>query len=474
MSNKSAKTHILYGCFYPHPEKDDPSNPRAPPRDYRNLREWQLRELCPKMKNLPIHIYHHATGILHDSDGTAHKCKSIISGGTPAGRVLDAWMNPADSSAHFIAEITYDNDNAIFGDLLARDFFSACSLTHGRECNGDPLRVIELSLCKIPARPGSNIYWGSQECRNYLCETGWVEYNYPKPKIIMASASTTTEAVAMETSTPALKPPPISQPGDASQILETLHSRELPSSILADIEKTPESVLLLLDTLAKRADDFAAKSQQQRLDMLRATDGLMRDLNAAHKEEKPWQNLTEMPSIIKASASASAEIDALFSAVGNLTTALQRFKDGDVSPGEKRSRTAVPAMDLQYAPNAAKDVGAPSGPPGADILTRAREHTLAELRRQADYDAVTQKWSLGNSAPMPNPATALPATVSASAGQAASSAPQPKSQGPSVASQLSSVLTQFAHARPAASTDGAKISFTEMRAQISRSKIKAS
>jgi len=384
-------SYAVYGCFYKYPEPNVKGAPRKPPSDPTTLRAWQLVDMCPMMKNIPICIFHTTRGVLPDPtepDGTHIPVDSMFSGSIEVGKVLAAWVDMDTSAAHWLGEVTYDPaTNPVFHSILGmRDvynMFRSCSLTHMNMSLTQDAYPVNMSLNSVGRRAGAVVYWdGNYEV--YLRKTGFLKYIH-RSRLVSASMADTSSQPPAPVPTPAAdvdpaKLPPVQKPGSVKRVLELLETNgdAVPPEILEHMSDAYAQIAKLEKQLAAKSEE-AHKTHLEALHALKMT---MAELAASDNPRKTeFDQLVSQPVLVEASALAENKVPALFDILRIIPTMLKEAKE----QSSKRSRTEHAAPVPQHVPYPAMNVGADRKAPIANsVLLRVQK----QLRDQQELEAV--------------------------------------------------------------------------------------
>ncbi len=182
------------GCAYRFPEPDNGT--RLAASSYDTLRQWQLREMAPRLIGLPVFINHE----MGDNDAPR---TSIVKGNRALGHITHAWVDPKDGSLHWIGLLTFLPEDRIVMTMYDAGLIPMCSLQHTvSELHRPPYIItpIEISICHRGRRPGTYIYRGGN-IDAYMRNNGYgvivkamADIVLPDSTALFAEAARVTEA----------------------------------------------------------------------------------------------------------------------------------------------------------------------------------------------------------------------------------------------------------------------------------------
>ena len=223
----------IAGCLYRNPEADDTIKQNRPPSYYRDLRVWQVKEMCNQLQGIPIRLNHqttgeitthidikHADGSITPKGSSTYFPNSIWAGSKPIGTVLFAWVNKRKNHAlHWFGSIEYESDatledgtGPILHDFITNNRFNFNSLQHQHiypKYNFKQAVPLEVSLCHKPERQDASVLWDEKHLLQYMRNTNMFEYIQEQGDMATTDAAATAQAAQPTSATTTDAPPPV-------------------------------------------------------------------------------------------------------------------------------------------------------------------------------------------------------------------------------------------------------------------------
>jgi len=219
------------------------------------------------MKGLRIMLNHKLDGRIFDGYSNAMVRPDIqkgVSGERPIGRVLHAWINPANGGLYWAGELKFYDDEQELIMLFKDGYLSECSLHHTVE---DPvvggltkthkIRLVELSLCFKGARAGSVVVTGPSVFA-YMRNTGFKGHHNNK----IPGMESANETIVVAESAPVTNDVSSEQRGHKRSGDEAGLTEQPGMDLRKVLESSsPEQIRLIQDVIgrAQQAEEKAAK-----------------------------------------------------------------------------------------------------------------------------------------------------------------------------------------------------------------------